>query len=192
MRIFGKKYMTQEEWEETPHGKKFTEKMKAIAEENQRKKDEWEQNADPKRVAVYKRLKKISPCFYIPFALALFAGGVFGSLLYILLAEAFLSVTATVLYFVFPNEKEGRSSFLFIPLAFVAAVLCWATILSAQLVDGKFWKTDAASEAKAASSKEESASGEYEGYEDFLKKNVLDDGDELYDHKAAAGESGDD
>ena len=196
MRIFGKRYMTQDEWEETPHGKKFVEKMRQIAEENRRKHEEWEERADPRKLAVYRRLKKVFPCVYIPFALALFAGGFFNSLLYILITEAVISAIAVALYFVFPKEQEWRSSFLFVPLAFASAVICWGTILLVQGTGSRIFggkATDAEQPAVAVEEPAgESADGPYESYEDFLRDKVLDENEELYDGIPSDGGPGND
>ena len=195
MSFFGKKPMSQEEWENTLQGKRFMDKIHDISEKNIEKEKEWEKKADPARVVIYKNLKKIFPCFYIPFTLALFIGAWSESLLYIVLSELLLSLLALVLYYFPPRRAKNRSSFLFIPLAFVSAVICWISVLGMEFVERKVFKIerpDAVSAPAVSGKKDDGKANEVFDYEDFLKNNVIEDDDELYDKSSLPPEDSDD
>lgn len=187
---FFKKPLSQEEWEETPHGKKFTDRMRKIAEENLEKKREWERNADPARVAVYKRLKKVFPCVYIPFTVALFLGVLCDFFLYILVTEAALALAGLALFFFPPKAViRHRTTFLFVPIAFVVALVCWLTVFSARVVESKVLGWGPAAETESESTDAVSSSGNDGAidYETFIRDKVIGNDGELYDKNTPGG-----
>ena len=59
------------EWEDTRFGKKFMNRLEIIAEENERKKREFEEKTPPERMEQYKLFKKIFPFYFFAFSLSL-------------------------------------------------------------------------------------------------------------------------
>ncbi len=189
MGLFGKKWQSQEEWEETSVGKKFMDKIRAAKEETDRKQAEWEEKADPERVAQYKIWKKVFPCIYVPYSLLLIAGIKFGLWPWLLAAGVAGLVFTVVLFFYPPKNVRYRSVFLISALAIVCSVLI-ALVCSIGEIKEKIEQKKL--ERQVAEQTLESDEKSKEEYESFLKNEVIDEGDELYDFRAAGASASED
>lgn len=117
MGFFDRHYQSYDEWCETPRGKAFNEKMRLAAEENARKKEEWERNIPPEKKEQVKLFKIIIVPLFLSFAVSDWWGMKHFKFPYVFGIQLLIALIGFILFKKNPFKVKYPNCFFMAPVA---------------------------------------------------------------------------
>lgn len=122
MGFFNKHFQSYDEWSQTERGKKINEKFRLAAEENARKKAEWEKNTPPEIKTQIKQFQILFATFFITFCIADFIGLTVYKYPFVIGCQALIGLVSFILCRTNPFKVKYPSNFFMPTLAFFISI----------------------------------------------------------------------
>lgn len=120
---FFKRYKNYDEWSQTERGKSFNEKMKKIAEQNAKNKEEYEKNTPPEKKEQVKLFKKIFTPVFIVFAIAMYWAFYSYKVIPVYVCEVVIAAASFVLFKRPPKKVKYPNCFMMPVIALFCSTL---------------------------------------------------------------------
>lgn len=122
MGFFNKPFQSYDEWSQTERGKKINEKFRLAAEENARKKAEWEKNTPPEIKTQIKQFQILFAVFFITFCIADFIGLTVYKYPFVIGCQALIGLVSFILCRKNPFKVKYPNNFFMPTLAFFISI----------------------------------------------------------------------
>lgn len=128
MGLFDRHYQSYDEWCQTERGRETNEKFRIAAEENARKKAEWEANTPPEIKSQLRQFQVLFSVFFITFCIADFIGLTFYKYPFAIGGQFLIGLASFILCRTNPFKVKYPNNFFMPTLAFLISI-CFSVCL---------------------------------------------------------------